>query len=676
MYLQSATILFAQGAIVPVVLPVTAVMGGVVTGLCALGAGLLLAGHIPALLRRVSPPDDPSSQHREAAVGPELRPQDLEELAGTLNLGLALVRDIDGNIIFWSQGCERLFGWSASEAMGRQTHELLRTDFPVPMAMIEEILLRKGEWVGDLEHRTRTGERVTVISHKRLRRDASGRPVAVLESLTNVTARRMAEARLVESEERMRSVVETATDAIIVADQEGRIVLANQAAARMFGYASPKDLTGDDLGMLMPEAEAARHGAYLAAHGRGNTGGAAPRAMGIPGRRLSGQRRDGREFPIEASVGSFVSNGERYFTGVVRDVSERIRAEELRALLSQEVDHRAKNALAVALSVLRQTPRDDAAVFAASVEGRVAALARAHSLLSTEKWVGADLRKLAQGELEDHSPSMILSGPTVLLNAEAAQPMAMVLHELLTNALKYGALRGEQGRVDLSWEVSEASGELTVHWREQGGPPPAPADDIRQGFGSRLIDTLIRQQLNGQVWHDWRAEGLICVITLPPAGLSHLRGAESMPRRPLPEPEERAGRPDPVSEPKEAPRVLVVEDQVLLAMELEAAVMALGCEVVGPAGNLALAMKLAREEARLAAAIVDVNLGNDEVSFEVVDLLKARGVPYIFSTGHVDREALRGRDRDAAAILLKPFSRKDLSTALDAALGALLRPLP
>ncbi len=204
--------------------------------------------------------------------------------------------------------------------------------------------------------------------------------------------------------------------------------------------------------------------------------------------------------------------------GTTRDVTERKQAEEQRLLLAREVDHRAKNALAVVQALLRLTPSDDAAVrrFAASMTGRVSAMARAHALLSQERWAGAELRALAGEELAPFAagePDRVrLDGPSLRLGADAAQSFSMVLHELATNAAKYGALSVPGGRLDLHWRV-EDGGTLILRWTETGGPPlvAAPA---RSGFGSRLVGSSLRQ-IGGSERFDWRPEGLRCTLRVP-----------------------------------------------------------------------------------------------------------------------------------------------------------------
>jgi PAS domain S-box-containing protein len=211
---------------------------------------------------------------------------------------------------------------------------------------------------------------------------------------------------------------------------------------------------------------------------------------------------------------------------IVQDVTERREAEERQRLLAREVDHRAKNALAVVQGALRLTPRDNADAYAQAVEGRVAALARAHTLLAECRWAGADLRTLLEGELQPflvarrgdqagtEAPRVELSGPPVRLGAAAAQPFSMVLHELATNAVKHGALSVAAGVVGLSWVLDRPAGVLRVRWTESGGPP-ITVPPRRRGFGSRVIELTVRAQLGGHVERRWAETGLVCEMAVP-----------------------------------------------------------------------------------------------------------------------------------------------------------------
>ena len=342
-------------------------------------------------------------------------------------------------------------------------------------------------------------------------------------------------------------------------------------------------------------------------------------------------------------------------------------ADERQMLLAREVDHRAKNALAIALSVVRLTPSDvPPERYAASVEGRIAAMARAHSLLAQEAWSGAALRLVAEDELAPHTGRVALTGPPVFLAAEVVQPMAMVLHELATNAAKHGALSAPEGRVCLSWELGAEDGRLRLTWAEEGGPlldgPPT-----KRRFGTRLITQLTERQLRGEAAFDWVGGGLRFILTLPP-GLASIRPsgapAPEFGDRPSPPPGLRAT--GAATSASAAPRVLVVEDESLLSLELEATLGILGYQVVGPARDLGEALRLAATEGNLRAAILDVHLGGGERSFPVADLLRLRDVPFIFVTGYGSGWALEGGDVGSVTVLRKPYARQALADALAA----------
>ena len=207
--------------------------------------------------------------------------------------------------------------------------------------------------------------------------------------------------------------------------------------------------------------------------------------------------------------------------GVSLDVTERKIAEQRQALLAREVDHRAKNALAVVQATLRLTRAADMSDYIRIVEGRVAALARVQTLLAVNRWAGTDLHALLQGELapflDDGSTRTVLMGPEVSLPAGASQPLAMAVHELATNAVKHGPLSVAEGRISVSWEVEQVSGRrplLRLRWVETGGPPVTDVPS-RQGFGGRVLDGTVRIQLGGKVSLTWKPVGLICDIEVP-----------------------------------------------------------------------------------------------------------------------------------------------------------------
>ncbi|WP_137126444.1 HWE histidine kinase domain-containing protein [Roseomonas sp. HF4] len=209
--------------------------------------------------------------------------------------------------------------------------------------------------------------------------------------------------------------------------------------------------------------------------------------------------------------------------GTLRDITERREAEERRDLLMREVNHRARNTLAIVQAILRLTRATDPATYARLVEGRIAALARAQALLAAERWTGAPLMTVLREELapfgaaddtaEDGRGRFVLSGPALRLQAETVQPLAMVFHELATNAAKHGALRRPDGRLEVQWHVEEAAGLLRIRWTERGGP--APGLPKHRGVGSRVIEATIAGQLGGSIERRWPDEGLVCDIAVP-----------------------------------------------------------------------------------------------------------------------------------------------------------------
>jgi len=200
-------------------------------------------------------------------------------------------------------------------------------------------------------------------------------------------------------------------------------------------------------------------------------------------------------------------------SGVTVDITERKQAEERQNLLAREVDHRAKNALALAQSIVRLTRGENVKSYVQSVEGRINALARVHTVLSLSNWQGAEIGKLIDEELAPYSTGdqITLSGSEVQLEPATAQTVALALHELVTNSAKYGALSTLSGRLSISWK--DQAGLLRIEWSEVGGPPVNKP--VSRGFGTRSVIASIESQLGGQAEFDWRREGLVCRLSVP-----------------------------------------------------------------------------------------------------------------------------------------------------------------
>jgi PAS domain S-box-containing protein len=232
-------------------------------------------------------------------------------------------------------------------------------------------------------------------------------------------------------------------------------------------------------------------------------------------------RPDGREIWLEETGRAEFDGQRRYLRlkGLTRDITERKRAEERQRLLIRELDHRVKNALASVATVAQRTREGSGSMdeFLQVFDGRIQSMANAHALLSRNHWHGVCLADIVQSELAPYvgAGSVAIGGPDVMLTTEATQPIAIVLHELVTNASKYGALTSPQGRIAVHWDFQPARAEarLVLDWIERGGP--ACRVPGQSGYGIRAIRSLIPYELAGTVELDFACEGVRCRIELP-----------------------------------------------------------------------------------------------------------------------------------------------------------------
>jgi two-component sensor histidine kinase len=238
--------------------------------------------------------------------------------------------------------------------------------------------------------------------------------------------------------------------------------------------------------------------------------------IGPCGGELTGQRKDRSIFPIELTVSEVDVAGRRMFTGIVRDITERKRAEEHQALLVAELDHRVKNILAQVAAVASSTRQGSRSIdeFLQSLDGRIQSVAAAHGLLSKSGWQSVGLNTLVRNQLAPYATgaNVTISGTDIALPPAKIQALAMVLHELATNAAKYGALSIPGGQVSVSWDCKPdgKATNLILIWREFGGPPVA--SDVQSSYGINLIRNLIPHELGGMVDLVFPAEGVSCKI--------------------------------------------------------------------------------------------------------------------------------------------------------------------
>jgi PAS domain S-box-containing protein len=335
-------------------------------------------------------------------------------------------------------------------------------------------------------------------------------------------------------------------------------------------------------------------------------------------------------------------------SGVTTDITDRKEAEERQAFLAREVDHRARNVLAVVQSILRLTRAGTTKDYVGLVEGRIRALSRAHMLLSESRWAGADLGRLLGEELEpyrtDQCGVVRLEGPETLLEPRHAQTIALAVHELATNAAKYGSLSSPSGKVSLDWRRSEDG--LAIEWLEMDGPQVvAPSS---QGYGTRVIQASL-EQLGGQASFDWRPGGLRCTLSLPYADTARAGNGE-LPQAPADTATRRL--PQIVA----GNTIMLVEDEPVVAMMMAETLMDLGFRVAGPYAGLSEALAAA-VEAQVDGAILDMNL-NGSLVYPVAEVLKAKGIPFVFITGYGTESV--DRRYQQVPLLQKPIDRNAL----------------
>jgi PAS domain S-box-containing protein len=439
------------------------------------------------------------AQGKARTGGESMTADRAERLASLIRLSYEamLAWRLDGSIEFWNAGAERLYGFASDEAIGRVSHSLLQTKFPIDFAEVSSRLRNDGYWSGELRHVCKDGREVIVDSSMQLFGKGT-----VLEVNRDVTSLR-------ENEERLRSlasIVESSDDAIVSKNLNGVITSWNRGAERLFGYAA-EEAIGEPITIVIPKDRQDEERTILTRIRRGER---------IDHFETVRQRKDGSFIfvsltvsPVKSANGKIVGASK-----VARDISAQKRSQEQIATLAREAEHRSKNLLANVLATVNLSKSDTLEGLKQAIKGRIQALANVHSLFVQTRWIGAELSTIARQELapyEKGETRVRILGPQILLEPNAAQSIAVILHELATNAAKYGALSSAKGQIELSW-THEPDGRLELRWTETGGPPVQMP--TREGLGGRIIKQMT-EQLRGAARFDWRASGLDCEITVP-----------------------------------------------------------------------------------------------------------------------------------------------------------------
>ncbi len=346
---------------------------------------------------------------------------------------------------------------------------------------------------------------------------------------------------------------------------------------------------------------------------------------------------------------------------VLRRITEANRERRLAAnrdqLLMAELDHRVKNTLANIASLVIHTSAsaESLATVVTGLAARIQSMAKAHSLLSQSRWEGVAINSLLMEELAPYSrgsAAFAIAGPDLVLTSKSALALSLAIHELATNAAKYGALSAPGGRVAVRWSLTEAGG-LDLFWTESGGP--AVSEPARRGFGSTLIERALAMETDGQAALRYLPGGVVCHVTLPASSLTSpasLAAPATIAFSSIPEEPPRLGA---------GIRVLVVEDSFMIVSMLELVFESFGWTMVGPATRLPKALALINTES-FDAALLDINL-DGEMSWPAAAALLARGIPFVLCTGYEINPMLPDFLK-GSKILRKPYSADDLEGAM------------
>jgi PAS domain S-box-containing protein len=423
-----------------------------------------------------------------------------------------------------------------------------------------------------------------------------------------------------------KRLLDLSLDGIVVCDPMHRIQNWNKGAERLYGYSSEEArgvIMSELLASVYPEPFDCIETALLTdGHWSGE---------------VSSTRADGKRVTTESRwvLDRDDRGAPRAILKTHTDITARKEAESTRKLLIDELNHRAKNMLATVQAIATQSLRrtKTPAGFVTGFTGRIQALAKAHTLLTLGEWREADLMTLVHDQLlidsDATDPRITCSGPTVALAPQMALQLSLALHELGTNARKYGALSVPDGKLAVTWSVhSDRTRELHLQWVETNGKKPKISPSRQPGFGTTLIQSIAAE---GRAEMRIGAGGIEWDIRLP-------LPEDTPDRRLPPTPRQRNAQASSVTSAAFAgAHVLILEDEPLIALELAGIVESYDVDVIGPAHSLGRAQELIKSQ-RVDAALLDVNVAGERVD-ELAAALTRNSVPFAFLTGY-GRETL------------------------------------
>jgi len=414
--------------------------------------------------------------------------------------------DKDGRYRFINRAYEAWFGQPREAIQGRTVEDVLGPAYAAVAPHLKAALAGQRVTFESQVIYPAAGVRDVQVDYVP-RWGPDGSVVGLYAVISDVTKRLDAERALLQSETRLRLATEFGEVGLWDVDNGDGALYWDDRVRALFGHSPGVPVTMADFYQgLHPDDLKETSRAYAAA--------ADPtqRALYDVEYRTIGAEDGVERWVAAKGRGVFDDDGRCLrVVGTAIDITVRKHAEAARDLLMREVDHRARNSLAIIQSVVRLTEAPDPAAFRQAIHGRIEAMARAQSTLAKGQWRGGTIAEVVRDELLSSVSAVSrvrLSGGEIALPADHLQPLSMILHELATNATKYGALSVREGTVEVSWAATPNG--WSLHWQERDGPPTAPPS--RSGFGSRLMANLARQ-LDGQIAFHWAPEGLSVALT-------------------------------------------------------------------------------------------------------------------------------------------------------------------
>jgi PAS domain S-box-containing protein len=624
----------------------------------------------------------------------------LAELARILDLTNLVVHRVDGAILHWTTGCERLYGWTKAEAAGRIVYDLLATKYPQPREAILAQLRDKGSWQGELEHRGKDGSAISIASLWAAQRSADGAVHTILQTNNEITGLKRAQSELAAREAHLRSILDTVPEAMVVIDESGLITSFSAAAGQLFGYAE-EEVLGRNVKMLMPPPYREGHDGYLDRYMK--TGEA--RIIGY-GRVVTGLSKDGATFPMELAVGEARTSGKRIFTGFIRDLTSRQRMEEeLRQSQKMEaigqltggLAHDFNNLLTVITgnlemleaSLEKPAQREllqeaqDAALDGAKLTGQLLAFGRRQPLNPQLADIGqivadfADLLRRTLGEAIELRT--IVTGSPHLAVVDASQLQNALLNLVINarDAMERGGrltIEISQARLDADYAqmypevrtgrygliaVTDTGAGMSEEVRQRAFEPffTTKAMGAGTGLGLSMVYGFVKQSGGHQLYSE-PERGTSVRIFLPSADTT-AQAKESS-----------AQEAHAAALPRGSQTILVVEDDARVRRVTVARLRSLGYQVIeADNGKAALAALAGHPE--LALIFTDVvmpgGMNGDELAEAA--LVQRPDVKILFTSGYAE-PAIATQGMGAGAWLKKPYTAAELAHKIQEVLGA------